>query len=110
MSNPAVFQVLLTARLDRDFLVIARQRLVDSLQLLQRKAAVVVRIGSFGVYLQGKVDLPDRLYMVAPLSINDTDQMQTIKMIGLHFQDLSINLLSFCQSTSLMKRQRLAEC
>jgi hypothetical protein len=47
--------------------------------------------------------------MIAPLIINDTEQVRTIKMIRLHFQDLPINLLRFCQSTRLIERQRCAE-
>jgi hypothetical protein len=48
--------------------------------------------------------------MVAPLRKNDTKEVQTIKLIGLRFKNLQIILLRFCQSASLMKRQRLAEC
>jgi hypothetical protein len=47
--------------------------------------------------------------MIALLRINDTEQVQTISVIGLNFQDLSINFPCFSQSTSLMKRLRLPE-
>src|SRR6266705_649264 len=88
----------------------AQQSLIEPFQLLQRTAAVVECMSIFGIYLQRKIDLPEARRMIALLRINDTEQVQTISVIGLNFQNLSINFLCFSQSTSLMKRHRLAEC
>jgi hypothetical protein len=48
--------------------------------------------------------------VIATLMKNNTEQMQAVKMIRLCFKNYSIHLLRIRQSTSLMKRQRLAEC
>jgi len=76
---------------------------------MQDKAAIVQDTTVIGIYLQGKVYLMDRRRMIAALMKNDTEQVQAVKVIGLRFQDLSINRLGFWQSTGLMKRERLAE-
>lgn len=45
----------------------------------------------------------NRLRMIAALMKNDTEQVQAIKMFGLHYKDLLINPLSIGQTIGLMQ-------
>ena len=48
--------------------------------------------------------MTNRLDVVATLMMKDAQQVAAIKMIGLNFEDPSINRLGFGQSTGPMKR------
>src|SRR4029079_15651981 len=61
------------------------------------------------INVQGSVNLGNRLRMLAALAIDDPEQVQAVKMIGLHFKDLSIALLRLSQPTLPMESYRLPE-
>ena len=69
------------------------ERFLKPLQLLQRKCSVAVCRGNIVIYPQGNIDLTDRLGMTAHLGINDSEHVETVKVIRLRFQSLSIKLL-----------------
>ena len=68
-------------------------RILKSAQVVQYSAGAVVQIGGLGIAPQGKIDLPNRLRVVAPTRMNETEQMQAAGMVRPRFQDLFINLL-----------------
>jgi hypothetical protein len=45
---------------------------------------------------------PDCLRLIAALMENDTEQVQAVKMIGLHCKNLTINLFRIYQSIALV--------
>ncbi len=92
-------------RLQRERAVEARQRLLEPLQLFERDAAIVQGNTTIGLSLQRDIYLTDRLRMIAALVKNDTEQVQAVKMIGLYFKNLIINLFRVCQSACLMQCQ-----
>ena len=54
--------------------------------------------------------MTNRLRVIAALMMDDPEEVEGVKMIGLIFQYLPIHLLRFRQTTGLMKNQRPVEC
>ena len=81
--NAAVVEGLRKVGIDRDRLVIARQRFVKPLQFLQGDPPrLQYAEAKLRIYLQRNVDFAKRLSVIAALMINDTEQVQTVKMMG----------------------------
>ena len=83
--------------------IVARQRLIEALQPLQRACARCFGGGELRIDSQRSINLTDRLRVLAALIMNDTQQIQTIAMIGLHLEDSSIQRLRFLQAAGCMK-------
>ena len=81
--------------LERDCLVVTRQRLVETLQFLERITAIVVGGRESGIILQNNVELADGLDMVAPLVMNDPQQMQAIIIPGFGSENFSTGSLQY---------------
>jgi len=54
--------------------------------------------------------MTNRLRVIAALIMDDPEEVQGVKMIGLILQYLPVQLLRFRQTTGLMKNQRSFEC
>src|SRR6516165_7922942 len=73
------------------------------MQCMQRDPTIAESRTVVGICLQGEVKLLDRLLLVAALKENGAEKVKAIKMISLRGENLPINFLRLCQSTSFMQ-------
>ena len=102
--------------LERDRLIVARERLVEPAGCPQGIAEVGVDEGKLGTFLgcafdqlEGCVDQSDRLGSMGAMGLQDAVKMQAVEMPGLDRERAPVKLLGLREQASLMERQRLAE-
>src|SRR5205807_3029905 len=105
----AVVECIDIVGLERDRLVVARERLEQPAQLLQRGATVVVRRRGGGILPERRIDLADRFLVAAALMMDDAEQMQAVEMPGVRTQYLGVERLGLRQAAGLVEGQGLAE-
>jgi hypothetical protein len=96
-------------RFELDRPIVACEGFVETLQCLQRCAAVVVGLGHARIQSDGRIDLPKGFGMKASLEINDAQEMKAAEMIGLRFEHSPVNRFRFAQMPRPMKPDRICE-
>src|ERR1700761_6797471 len=87
----------------------ARKCLPEPLQSLKRDAVIIQDKNIVGTSFERQLDMSQRLCVVALLQENGAKQLAAVKMVGLHRENLNVDLFRLGEAAGLMMAQALGK-